>query len=81
MQEIAALQYDILKNAARLTAPGGLLLYSTCSLEAEENSLQSARFLAEYKEFELVEDKLFMPQLECDGTYAALFRKKTEIKA
>lgn len=78
MQEIAALQYDILQNAARLTAVNGLLLYSTCSLEAEENSLQIKKFMEEHKEFELLEEKLFMPQLHCDGTYAALLRKKSE---
>ena len=78
MQEIAALQYNILKNAARLTAPGGLLLYSTCSLEAEENSLQITKFIKEHKEFELLEEKLFMPQVHCDGTYAALLKKTPE---
>ena len=78
MQEIAALQYDILKNAARLTAANGLLLYSTCSLEAEENSLQITKFLEEHQEFELLEEKLFMPQVHCDGTYAALLKKTPE---
>ena len=78
MQEIAALQYKILKNAARLTAPGGLLLYSTCSLEAEENSLQITKFLEEHNEFELLEEKLVMPQVHCDGTYAALLKKTPE---
>ncbi|MBO5924005.1 MAG: RsmB/NOP family class I SAM-dependent RNA methyltransferase, partial [Lentisphaeria bacterium] len=75
MLEIADLQKKILDNAARLTAVDGLLLYSTCSLEAEENSLQISKFLETHREFELVEEQLFMPQTFCDGTYATLLRK------
>ena len=76
MLDIAGLQGNILNNAARLTAPNGLLLYSTCSLEAEENTLQISKFLENHREFELVEEKLFMPQTFCDGTYAALLIKR-----
>lgn len=35
--ELAALQRGLLAAAARLVAPGGYVLYATCSLEAEEN--------------------------------------------
>jgi 16S rRNA (cytosine967-C5)-methyltransferase len=75
MPGIVSLQSEILNNAAGLTAVNGLLLYSTCSLEAEENSLQISKFLETHREFELVEEQLFMPQTFCDGTYAALLRK------
>ncbi len=78
MQLVAALQADILSNAARLTAENGLLLYSTCSLEKEENSLQIEKFLQTHRDFELVEEKLFMPQKNCDGTYAALLIRKKQ---
>ena len=78
MADITTLQSKILQNAARMTAENGLLLYSTCSLEKEENSLLIEEFLQKHAEFELVEDKLFMPQILHDGTYAALLRKKAE---
>lgn len=78
MADITTLQSKILQNAARMTAGNGLLLYSTCSLEKEENSLLIEEFLQKHAEFELVEDKLFMPQILHDGTYAALLRKKAE---
>ncbi|MDQ8153648.1 MAG: 16S rRNA (cytosine(967)-C(5))-methyltransferase RsmB [Gemmatimonadota bacterium] len=42
----ALMQRDILRSAARLVKPGGLLIYSTCSLEPEENEAQVEAFLA-----------------------------------
>ena len=43
---MAELQHALLQNAARLVRPGGLLIYSTCSLEREEGQHQIATFLA-----------------------------------
>ncbi|WGL15341.1 16S rRNA (cytosine(967)-C(5))-methyltransferase RsmB [Microbulbifer bruguierae] len=45
--ELAELQGRILRNLWRLLKPGGTLLYATCSILPEENSLQVARFIAE----------------------------------
>ena len=39
-------QLQLLTVAARLLAPGGVLVYATCSLEAEENEAVVAGFLA-----------------------------------
>ncbi len=44
---MAALQRTILKAAAKVVKPGGLLIYSTCSLEPEENDEQVDWFLSE----------------------------------
>ena len=45
---MSALQKTILRAAAEVVKPGGLLVYSTCSLEPEENDAQVDGFLAEH---------------------------------
>jgi len=43
---MSALQKTILRAAASVVKPGGLLIYSTCSLEPEENDAQVDSFLS-----------------------------------
>ncbi|HEY2848946.1 MAG TPA: 16S rRNA (cytosine(967)-C(5))-methyltransferase RsmB, partial [Gemmatimonadaceae bacterium] len=50
---LAAAQRSILHAAASVVAPGGLLVYGTCSLETEENDAQVETFLATHPEFTL----------------------------
>jgi 16S rRNA (cytosine967-C5)-methyltransferase len=50
---LAALQRSILRAAAAIVKPGGLLVYSTCSLEPEEDDAQVDAFLAEHPEWTL----------------------------
>ena len=52
--KLAALQARLLDHAATLLAPGGTLVYCTCSLEPEEGVQQIARFLASHDDFERV---------------------------
>jgi 16S rRNA (cytosine967-C5)-methyltransferase len=50
---MAAAQQALLNSAAETVRPGGLLVYSTCSLEPEENDEQIERFLATHLEWTL----------------------------
>ncbi|MBA3558404.1 MAG: 16S rRNA (cytosine(967)-C(5))-methyltransferase RsmB [Gemmatimonadaceae bacterium] len=50
---MSALQRVLLKSAATVVKPGGLLVYSTCSLEPEENDEQIESFLAGHSEWTL----------------------------
>lgn len=43
---MATVQSSILRAAAKAVRPGGLLVYSTCSLELEENDVQIEQFLS-----------------------------------
>jgi 16S rRNA (cytosine967-C5)-methyltransferase len=50
---LPAVQRSILRAAATAVRPGGLLVYSTCSLEAEENDAQVESFLSDNPEWRL----------------------------
>lgn len=53
VKAIAELQYKLLESVAALLAPGGLLVYSTCTIEPEENQLIVHRFVKNHPAFEL----------------------------
>lgn len=48
---LAALQRELLEAAARMVKPGGVLLYSTCTMEPRENEEQIDSFLADHPDF------------------------------
>lgn len=56
--ELAERQSQILTNAARMVRVGGTLLYSTCSVEVEENEQVVERFLLEHQHFKIMSDVL-----------------------
>ena len=74
---ITELQYEILEAAALRVAPGGQLVYSTCSIEPEENTRQIERFTAAHPEFEPVGGEQLLPSMEHDGAYAFLLRRSS----
>ncbi|NYT63638.1 RsmB/NOP family class I SAM-dependent RNA methyltransferase [Alcaligenaceae bacterium] len=55
LQELCQLQASILRQAARCVAPGGRLVYATCSVLPEENEDQVTAFLAENPDFTLLD--------------------------
>jgi 16S rRNA (cytosine967-C5)-methyltransferase len=50
---MASLQARMLDAAADAVAPGGLLVYSTCTLEPEENEQNVADFLSRHAEYSI----------------------------
>lgn len=87
---MSALQSTLIRAAATVVAPGGLLVYSTCSLEPEENEEQVESFLAQNPEWRLeappagvvpaetIDDGYLrvLPQLHgSDGAFAARLRR------
>ena len=53
VEHCAALGAEILDNAAALLAPGGVLVFSTCTFAPQEDEGQIAAFLARHPEFSL----------------------------
>ncbi|QAY66391.1 RsmB/NOP family class I SAM-dependent RNA methyltransferase [Paenibacillus protaetiae] len=54
VERCSVMQHHILRHAAELLAPGGKLVYSTCTFAPEENERQIAKFLADRPDFEVV---------------------------
>lgn len=74
---LVKLQSEILDTCASRVAPGGVLVYSTCSNEPEENEAQVAAFLARHPDFSLEESRESIPfESETDGAFAARLRRQ-----
>ncbi len=54
IEELSKLQYRIINNVKEYLKIGGILVYSTCTIEKEENILLIQRFLRENPNFKLV---------------------------
>jgi 16S rRNA (cytosine967-C5)-methyltransferase len=74
LEELPALQGRLLRTAARHVAPAGQLVYSTCSIEREENRQVVDAFLLENPNWTLVGERTHVPGQPADGGYQALLR-------
>jgi len=69
-------QLDLLKFTVTKLKPGGVLVYSTCSLEPEENSEVVKEFLHEHKNFKLESKRELLPFADnVDGAFVAALVK------
>ena len=91
MEKLPALQRQILFNQARYVRPGGVLLYSTCTLVREENEGMVEAFLQHHPDFYL--EPLVLPavfpedqtgmlalvpgQYHTDGFFIARLRRRS----
>ncbi len=66
------IQLNLLNQAALLLKPGGTLIYSTCSLEPEENDSVISEFLGSQTGFKLESSRELLPfRDQVDGAYIA----------
>ena len=76
LADSCALQRELLDALAPRLRPGGRLVYSTCSLEAEENEEQVRAFLGRHSGFALDGEVRCLPHTDgCDGAYAARLKR------
>lgn len=73
LERLATLQSKILDSASRSVRPGGRLVYSTCSIDRDEDARTVQAFLQRHPEFTLKREVLALPfEEKTDGAYAAL---------
>lgn len=91
LNEIVKKQAELLDAAANMVSKGGRLVYSTCSIEPEENMDQIKKFLEEYDNFELQPLDDYLPEEvlsedglsyqtyphkhHCDGHFGVLLKR------
>jgi len=76
--ELSDKQLKILRHASKLIKRGGRLIYSTCSLENEENEMVCAKFAAENPEFRSIRPKIAEKYLTAEG-FARTFPQNDEM--
>lgn len=91
LRALAELQRELIRSAAAVVPPGGLLVYATCSIEPEENGSQVSDFLSRNPDFRmepgpapegLLDDRGCLAVLPAggpeghDGAFAARMRRE-----
>jgi 16S rRNA (cytosine967-C5)-methyltransferase len=88
LEKVVRTQEKLLKQLWLLLEPGGILVYATCSILAEENNRQISRFMSEHADAEALPleaewgrkqdfGRQILPgEEEMDGFYYARMRKK-----
>ena len=93
IQKLSLIQEKLLESCAGATAVGGVLVYSTCSMEPEENELLIKTFLSKHPEFVLdkapheipatyIDQEGFLRitpyEHKLDGMFGARLKKRSE---
>lgn len=77
LYKLASLQYSILKTGASLLKSDGYLVYSTCSIEPEENQDIIKKFMCSESQFSLDAEEYYLPGVDTgDGGYMARICKR-----
>lgn len=76
MDTLIPLQYAILNNVCQYVKEGGIIVYSTCTMNKKENEKQIQRFLKEHDMFRLVDEVNIFSDSKQDGFYMAKLVRK-----
>jgi len=72
LEELSGIQSRLMEAAVPLVKVGGRLVYSTCSIEPEENTDIVQQFMARHPDWKLAQELTFLPGRPSDGGYQAL---------
>ncbi len=76
IEEINTLQKKIIRHVSKYVVDGGILVYSTCTINKFENEWLIKDFLNEFKEFIKLEEEIILPSNAQDGFYICKMRKE-----
>ena len=76
IEDIIILQKSLLGKASKVVKTGGILVYSTCTINKQENEEMIKYFLKKHKEFEIIETKNYLPTDKHDGFFICKMIKK-----
>ena len=76
LTSLVALQREILSNIEGYIPAGGTLLFSTCTINPDENEGNTSWFLEQFPNYKKTDERLFLQGVDdCDGFYYAVLRK------
>jgi 16S rRNA (cytosine967-C5)-methyltransferase len=74
--ELVAIQSKLLDKADDLLKKGGHLIYSTCTINKDENANQIRKFLTRHKDYQILEEHQFFGyEYQTDGFYICKLQK------
>ena len=77
--DLVEIQNQIFEQVLPCLKPGGRIVYSTCSIDPQENLELVTKFSNAHPELELSDHKQLLPfRDECDGAFAALLLDQRE---
>ena len=77
IDRLPQIQREVLAGAAKYVKSGGVLVYSTCTLNPSENGDVCKSFLSENSDFQLCEERTLFPDTDkTDGFYICKMRKR-----
>jgi 16S rRNA (cytosine967-C5)-methyltransferase len=80
LQSLVAIQREVLSLAASLAGPATRIIYSTCSIEREENEDQAAWFCERFPRWHAEETRLTLPGPDWDGGFVAVMEQDDNIE-
>jgi 16S rRNA (cytosine967-C5)-methyltransferase len=79
LENLVKIQREILEKALPCLKPGGRIVYSTCSIDPEENIEQVKRFIGDHSGLVLGDWKQVLPfEDQCDGAFAAVIKSQED---
>ena len=71
-KDLVQLQFRMVESIMPLLKDGGRIVYSTCSIDDEENGQLVAKILEEFPHLKKIDEVSLIPENDRDGAYVAL---------